>query len=119
MIGVGQQSHAYEARQGRSDFGGSKIADEQFPTIRAETVLNGFGGRLSDQRRQEDAGIQIVTQPLSTRTSDRESRSSLTRCSAERAFGRETTREFRWAGAGWREAGRSRLGSRFLASATL
>ena len=62
LIGVGQQSHAYEARQGRSYFGGSKIADEQFPTIRAETVVNGFGGRLGDQRRQEDTGIQIGTQ---------------------------------------------------------
>ena len=50
------------ARQGRSDFGGSKITDKQFPAIGAETVVNGFGCRLGDQRRQEDAGIQIGTQ---------------------------------------------------------
>lgn len=61
-VGVSEQGHAYQARKGRCDFGGGKITDKQFPTIGAETVVNSFGGRLSDQRREEDTSIQIGTQ---------------------------------------------------------
>src|ERR1700737_371867 len=40
----------------------AKITDQQFLAIGSEIAINGFGHRLGDQRRQEDAGVKIGAQ---------------------------------------------------------
>ncbi len=63
-VGVREQG-MHTARWHRGHFGNSKVTDKQFLAIRPKTIVNGFAGRISDQRRQEDTGIQIGTQPKS------------------------------------------------------
>jgi hypothetical protein len=41
-VGVGQQRHAYQARQARCDFSGGKIAYQQFLINGTEIIVNGF-----------------------------------------------------------------------------